>query len=211
MLAHVTTLAPDIKEPDLGIDSPIPPLSVIKVYLAAEWLEHGFGSTTVDCAASSSRPTRRMFVDDVLISGCDTAAEKMAVILRRKLGPGQVLEDLRHYGLPDMTLKPDASDDEWSRVLSLGEEEVPVTPRQLSAFLRTIAQGGARLFSQRTAKRLRTALENVVQYGTADSIKDALATTGWRIGGKTGTGPGQCGAHCDGWFASLLSDQDRPR
>lgn len=211
VLAHVTTRAADIKEPELAIDSPMRPLSVIKVYLAAEWLEHGFGSTAVDCTPSYSHARRRMFVDDMLISGCDTAAEKMALILRRKLGPERVLEDLRHYGLQDMTLKPDASDDEWGRVLSLGEEEVPVTPRRLSAFLRTIGQGGAGLFSQRTAKRLRTALENVVQHGTANSIKDALATTGWRIGGKTGTGPGQCGGHCDGWFASLVSDQNRPR
>lgn len=125
-----------------------------------------------------------MFVDDMLISGCDSAAEKMAVILRRKLGSGRMLEDLRHYGLQDVTLKPDASDDEWGRVLSLGEEGVPVTPRQLSAFLRTIGQGGAGLISERTAKQLRTALDNVVQYGTADSIKGALATTGWRIGGR---------------------------
>ena len=211
VLAHVTRYASPIQEPDLAIDSPIRPLSVIKVYLAAEWLEHGLGGTAVDCAASSSRPRRRMFVDDMLISSCDTAAEKMAVILRRRLGPRRVLEDLRRYGLHDTTLKPDASDDEWGRVLSLGEEEVPVTPRQLSAFLCTIGQVGAGLFSQRTAKRLRTALENVVQDGTANSIKDALATTGWRIGGKTGTGPGQCGDHCDGWFASLLSDQNRPR
>jgi len=122
-----------------------------------------------------------------------------------------MLRDLRRYGLDGLSLRPDASNTEWGQVLSLGEEHVPVTPQQLSAFMRVIGQGGAGLFSGRTASRLRAALEGVVQGGSADAIKNALAGTGWRIGGKTGTGPGQCGAHCDGWFASLLSDQDRPR
>lgn len=196
---------------DLASSSQVPPLSVIKVYLAAEWLEHGFGSLSVDCGAESTVPMRRMLVDEVLITGCDSAAKRMAVILRHKLGSGQMLRELRRYGLHGISLRPDASDTEWAQVLSLGEDHVPVTPQQLSTFMRAIGEGGAGLFSERTALRLRTALEGVVQRGTADTIKDSLAGTGWRLGGKTGTGPGQCGAHCDGWFASLLSDQDRPR
>ena len=196
-------------QPDLASSSPIPPLSIIKVYLAAEWLEQGFGSTVVDCGAGSK--LRPMLIDEVLISGCDSAGERMAVILRQKLGSRRMLRELRRYGLDSVSLRPDASDAEWGHVLSLGEEKVPVTPQQLSAFMRAIGQGGAGLFSERTASRLRTSLEGVVERGTADAIKNALAGTGWRIGGKTGTGRGQCGEHCDGWFASLLSDQDRPR
>jgi hypothetical protein len=194
---------------DLASSTLMPPLSIIKVYLAAEWLEQGLGSTAVDCGAGSM--VRRMLVDEVLISGCDSAAKRMAVILRQKLGSRRMLRDLRRYGLDGLSLRPDASNTEWGQVLSLGEEQVPVTPQQLSAFMRVIGQGGAGVFSGLTASRLRAALEGVVQGGTADAIKNSLAGTGWRIGGKTGTGPGQCGAHCDGWFASLLSDQDRPR
>lgn len=135
----------------------------------------------------------------------------MVNILRRRIGAGQMLRDLRRYGLQDMTLRPDASDTEWGRVLSLGEDELAVTPQQLSAFFSAIGQGGAKLFLKQTAQRLIAALEGVVQRGTAASIKDALANTGWHIGGKTGTGPGQCGDQCDGWFAGLLSDQHHAR
>jgi cell division protein FtsI/penicillin-binding protein 2 len=60
-----------------------------------------------------------------------------------------------------------------------------------------------------TARRLRNALDDVVGRGTSTSIKDELAGTGWRIGGKTGTGPGDCGDRCDGWFASLASNRRR--
>jgi cell division protein FtsI/penicillin-binding protein 2 len=121
-----------------------------------------------------------------------------------------MLHELRRYGLSGISLAPDADDTEWGQVLSLGEDRA-VTPKQVSAFMRNIGVGGAGLFSEQTALRLRTALEGVVQRGTADTIKNALSGTGWRIGGKTGTGPGQCGDHCDGWFASLLSDKDKSR
>jgi hypothetical protein len=194
---------------DLESNSLLAPLSIIKVYLAAEWLEHGFGSTTVPCGTGST--SRPMLVDEVLISGCDSAAMKMAVILRRRLGSTQMLRELRLYGLNSISLELDADDAEWGQVLSLGEDRVPVTPQQLSAFMRTIGQGGAGIISEQTALRLRAALEGVVQRGTARSISSALTGTGWRIGGKTGTGPGQCGEHCDGWFGSLLSDRDRSR
>ena len=210
VLAHVTS-AESNQGNGLGIDSPVPPLSVIKVYLAAVWLEHGFGGTEVDCAPSANRQVRHMPIDDVLISGCDSAAGEMAVILRQKLGASEVLRDLHRYGIENLTLKPDASDSEWRRVLSLAEDQVKVTPRQLSAFMLAIGQGGGKLLSAVTAERLTAALEAIVQDGTASSIKDVLNNTGWHIVGKTGTGPGECSDHCDGWFASLLSDQHRPR
>lgn len=65
--------------------------------------------------------------------------------------------------------------------------------------------------SAETARQLRTALDDVVARGTATSVRDALADTGWRIGGKTGTGGGNCGDHCDGWFASIASDGAQAR
>lgn len=211
VLAHVSTVEGSDPEAGFAIDSWILPLSVIKVYLAAEWLEHGFGGTVVDCAPSASKPLRHMRIDDMLISGCDSAAAAMATILRHKLGASKMLWDLRQYGIEYLTLDANASDATWGRVLSLGEDGVLVTPRQVSGFFRAVGRGGPDLLSAQTAEKLRTSLEGVVQYGTASSIRDALINTGWRIGGKTGTGPGECGERCDGWFASLLSDQHRPR
>lgn len=206
VLVHVS--APAAGEPahGLALDSPVKPLSVIKVFVAALWLEQGFGRTVVDCAASATRPRRRMRVEDVMVSGCDSAGATMAVLLRRKLGGVEVVRELRRYGLQDLTVRPDASDAEWGSVLSLGEAEVTATPRQVSGFLAALGRGGGGLVTARTAQRLLSALHGVVARGTAVAIKDVLAGTGWSLGGKTGTGPGQCGDLCDGWFAGLLSD-----
>ena len=57
-----------------------------------------------------------------------------------------MLLDLRGYGLQDVTLRPDASDTEWGRVLSLGEDELAVTSQQLASFFSAIGQDGAKLF-----------------------------------------------------------------
>src|SRR5262245_33924576 len=59
VILHVTA-APDGKpDPTLAINSPVRPLSVIKVFMAASWLEHGLGGAVVDCAPSGGRPLRR--------------------------------------------------------------------------------------------------------------------------------------------------------
>jgi len=100
VLVHVSTAdasgGAGIQPAQFTVDAPVAPLSVIKVYLAAIWLEHGFGETAVHCAASARYPIRRMMGEDMLMSGCDSAGEEMAVVLRNKVGPGQVWRDLRH-------------------------------------------------------------------------------------------------------------------
>jgi hypothetical protein len=152
-----------------------------------------------------------MLVEDVLASGCDSGGGEMAQTLKREIGAAEVLADLRRYGLEDLALKPDASDAEWASVLSLGEDKVTITPREASAFLREIGQRHGSILSPQTAYSLRAALDEVVQHGTAVGIKNSFGKSRWHIGGKTGTGPGQCGDQCDGWFASLLSEGSRPR
>jgi hypothetical protein len=201
VLAHVDRSPAGGPDPTLGPDTPQAPLSVIKVLVAAAWLEHGFGETAVQC----TRPQRRMLVEEMLVSGCDSAGADMAIQLRRRIGPVQVLDDLRADGVA-IRLRADAPDEEWGRVLTLGEEQVPVTPARLSAFFAHIGSRGddLRLVSAHT--RLVTALQGVVARGTAAAIKDALAGTSFVLGGKTGTGPGACADHCNGWFAGLVSD-----
>src|SRR5262245_4992830 len=66
----------------LGAEAHVQPLSVIKVFVAALWLEHGLGDVPVRCR----RPERQMRFDEMLISGCDSAGADMAVVLRRKIG-----------------------------------------------------------------------------------------------------------------------------
>lgn len=198
----------DINE---STESRVRPLSVIKMFVAASWIEHGFADVMVDCVASGGHPPRRMRVEEVVSSGCDSAGAAMAVILREKLGGETVLRDLRRYGLDDLTLKPDASDSDWGSTLTLGEDQMTVTPQQVATFLRAIGQDGAPLFSKPTARRLIASMDGTVDHGTAMGIKDALGRSGWQLGGKTGSGPGQCGDACDGWFASLLSDSHGAR
>jgi membrane peptidoglycan carboxypeptidase len=135
----------------------------------------------------------------------------MAVTLRQRFGAQTVLDDLRRLGLAQLSLTADAPDDRWGRVLSLGEEDVTATAGDVSSFLVAIGRDGDRLMQPATARRLRAAMEQVVQRGTAASISDAFSATNWSIGGKTGTGPGQCGSACDGWFAGLLSEKGSAR
>jgi hypothetical protein len=200
VLAHVGT-------PDLGVDTPLAPLSIIKVFVAASWIQHGLGNVAVDCG----RPPRPMLVEEMIASGCDSAGADMAVQLRRRIGAQAVLRDLRAFGITRVTLRPDTSDAEWGDALTLGEREVAVTPGEVSTFLRVVGQGATTQLTATTSTRLARALEGVVEGGTASSVRMALAGTGWRLGGKTGTGPGPCGEHCDGWFAGLLSDRQGGR
>ncbi|HEX2663594.1 MAG TPA: penicillin-binding transpeptidase domain-containing protein [Candidatus Acidoferrum sp.] len=208
-IAYVGLTITGEDDPSLTPETLVPPLSVIKLFVAAEWLERGFANVVVECAPSGGHAQRRMRVDEMLISGCDSAGARMATILRQKLGAETVVRDLQRFGLGHLALRSDASDAGWEAVLTLGERNVPVTAREVSAFLRDIARDGATVMSADTARRLRNALDDVVGRGTATSIKDELAGTGWRIGGKTGTGPGDCGDRCDGWFASLASNRQQ--
>lgn len=66
-----------------------------------------------------------------------------------------------------------------------------------------------RVMEAATAQRLQAAMRDVVQRGTAKSIANSLADSGWQIGGKTGTGPGPApiGPQSDGWFAGLIFDR----
>lgn len=207
--AGLTTTGED--DPSLAVDALVPPLSVIKLFVAAEWLDRGFADVVVECYPSGGHALRRMRVEEMLISGCDSAGARMATILRQKLGAETMLRDLRRLGLGHLALRSDASDADWEAALTLGERNVPVTAQEVSAFLRDIARDGGTVISADTARRLRNALDDVVSRGTATSIKNELAGTSWRIGGKTGTGPGDCRDHCDGWFASLASDSQRAR
>jgi beta-lactamase class A len=207
VLIHVTNpTTRNSENPTLNIDTPLPPLSVIKVHIAAIWLRRGYRDTVVDCAANARWPIRHMRVEEVLSSGCDSAGAQMAILLRRKFGAKAILKDLRRLGL-NITLEPRASDDEWGKVLSIGEEKVQASPRQISAFLTAIARDDSKLLPSSASKLLRAALEDVVKNGTAESIKGAMSSPEWTIGGKTATGPGACGDHCDGWFAAILSSR----
>jgi len=163
------------------------PLSVIKLYVAAVYWDHGLGGS----------------LDDMLVSGLDQPGKDRALELRKNLGGAKALEELKRYGLESLTLPAEASDSDWAETLSLGEQDVTVTLPQLSAFLRTIASS-----QSASARRLRAAMLACVERGTARAV--AARQNGFRLGGKTGTGPATATPH-DGIFAGLVFVDGQPR
>jgi cell division protein FtsI/penicillin-binding protein 2 len=121
-------------------------------------------------------------------------------------------------------------DSDWADALSLGETNFVVTILHISRFLQAVGNNGIllppvarreiespvsnaapqsrRIMKESTAARLQTAMQDVVQRGSAQAIAHTLDGTDWQIGGKTGTGPGlgSKGPPYDGWFAGLIFD-----
>lgn len=121
---------------------------------------------------------------------------------------------------------------QWEDALSIGEERFRVTALHLSRFLQAVGNGGVmmpavarakdsegptksvpnknsiRMIYENAALKLQDAMKGVVERGTAKGVAGVLADTGWKIGGKTGTGPGPeaPGPQSDGWFAGLIFD-----
>jgi beta-lactamase class A len=132
------------------------------------------------------------------------------------------------------SLSADTAERDWEDTLSIGEARFKVTALSLSRFLQAIGNNGlmlpararaeasppgdasedakksVRVMQESTAVKLQKAMRAVVERGTAKGIAEALRSSGWQIGGKTGTGPGPqaLGPHSDGWFAGLIFDPE---
>ncbi|HYL99632.1 MAG TPA: penicillin-binding transpeptidase domain-containing protein [Blastocatellia bacterium] len=135
-----------------------------------------------------------------------------------------------------VSLDAKTTDADWADSLSVGEARMSVTALQVSRFLQAVGNSGlmviptagseseissmskgpasgiqgpkriVRILREHTALRLQSAMLDVVQHGTARNIARSLDGTGWRIGGKTGSGVALLpkGSQVDGWFAGLL-------
>lgn len=118
--------------------------------------------------------------------------------------------------------------EQWEDTLSIGETRFKVTVLHISRFLQSIGNQGVmfaptariqpeaqelrttkstRVLQESTAWKLQAAMRDTVERGTANGVATVLSDTGWRIGGKTGTGPGTLGPEADGWFAGLVFDR----
>jgi beta-lactamase class D len=163
-------------------DRRVRPLSVIKLYVAALWWDHGLPGS----------------LDDMLVDGRDQPGKDRAVELRKRFGGAAVLDGLKRYGLDSLTLRADADDATWGETLSIGEKNVTVTLAQVSAFLRTIATS-----KSESARKLREAMLGCVERGTARGV--AARQAGFQLGGKTGT------SSSTGAFAGLIFQKGEPR
>jgi hypothetical protein len=122
-------------------------------------------------------------------------------------------------------MSPETGPAEWAQ-LSIGQGPLDVTVIGVSRFLQAIGndgvmlrptieweraerpQGSERVMREETARRLQSAMLEVVRSGTARSVAPRLSGTGWALGGKTGTSQ-IAGARDDGWFAGLMHDESQ--
>ena len=199
---------------NLDVTTPVPPLSVVKLYVAAAWLEH------------HPAATRDADLRDSLVNGADAAGRRLALALRKEPGSTAAARDLQEYACrvarADCYIRLSGSmpDARWADVLSTGERNARVTGLDVSRFLQAVGNGGVvvdrqpgshavlstRMFSDPAARELEDAMRDTVQRGSASSLAEVLQGTGWSIGGKTGTGPRAVGPRSDGWFAGLIFD-----
>ncbi|HKD11479.1 MAG TPA: penicillin-binding transpeptidase domain-containing protein [Thermoanaerobaculia bacterium] len=189
--------------------APVLPLSLIKLYAAALWWDHGMGDGSFAHSGHG-----RVTVHELLVQGWDRPGAEMAIRIRRRMGATRALAELERLGLgrfPGALELGGASDVEWGETLSIGERRVLVTLPEVSRFLRAIGLGGVGLLKTETAGRLQRAMREAVSRGSSRGADSSLAGTRWQLGGKTGTGPAEAAPNFDGCFAGLLFDGSRPR
>ena len=185
---------------DLDVDTSVLPLSVAKLWLAASWWER-------------ARAAEPISVHEMIVHGRDDDGRRLAAALRRTVGPTSIVEDLRRWGATTI-LSDSTPDSVWNDALSIGEANVETDVLRVSRFLQAVGNdgvaepGSVRRMRPETARRLQAAMLDAVSRGSGREIADSLSGTAWRIGGKTGTGPGSTppGKEYDGWFAGLVAD-----
>jgi cell division protein FtsI/penicillin-binding protein 2 len=174
LIAFAATPGPDAARKDaepLKVTTPILPLSLTKLFLAASWWDRALPDRSFDCTRSATPDKREpMTIPDMIVIGCDLPAKQMAVALRKEVGAERVLDDLERFGFgpkpkssrdeafwtevaPEWreTLAPSAaytllkaktSDSDWADTLSLGETNFVVTILHLSRFLQAVGNNG---------------------------------------------------------------------
>ena len=161
--------AGEIRGSALEVTSPILPLSVSKVFLAASWWDNG-ASASKACGSTTCMSDGE--VHEMLVSGSDSVGKKSALELRKAVGGEKVLKDLNAYGFPAdvanqsvtdehfwgfiepalrdklipasayVLVKSDAADEDWASAFSIGESGFRVTLLHISQFMQTVGNGG---------------------------------------------------------------------
>ncbi len=156
----------------LNVTTPVPPLSLTKLFLAASWWDRGLPDRSFDCVRNATpNKTEAMTIPEMIVTGCDLPAKQMAVALRKKIGTEGVLADLERFGFgpqsksardgtfwtdlapewrstlvpaaPYTLLNAATDDSEWADTLSLGEKNFVVTILHISRFLQAVGNKGA--------------------------------------------------------------------
>lgn len=194
VVAYTATGAPD--QAPLGIMQYKIPGSVFKLALSAVWWDAGMGDVPIECPAQiqvgaravrnyeSHAYPRLESPRKMLVVSCNTAAIRMAMIARERLGVEAFENAYRSYGfLPYSDESPrddptpfwNTASDAWTRrmtpppsrvrfrerfnafewaMLAIGQGPVDVTPIAVSRFLQAIGSGGVMLPPTLEADRL---------------------------------------------------------
>jgi cell division protein FtsI/penicillin-binding protein 2 len=151
------------------VSTPVPPLSVVKLMLAACWWDHGLPENP------EFQDAPHLSIHEMIVTGSDNFGRRMAAKLRKSLGTEQVLADFNRYGFPSRatiseptmegrfwadppkgetrlipalaytSLTATASDQDWEDTLSIGEHRFTVTALHLSRFLQAVGNDGVML------------------------------------------------------------------
>jgi cell division protein FtsI/penicillin-binding protein 2 len=138
----------------LDVATPVLPLSLSKLFLAASWWDNRLREAAADS------------VHEMLVEGRDSLGRQLALELRQSAGTGKVMADLRRYGFnggnerfwaevdgqwrqrltpPPAEARIDQlNDQDWSQALSIGEQHMKTTALQISQFLQAVGNHGTR-------------------------------------------------------------------
>jgi hypothetical protein len=151
------------------VSTPVPPLSVVKLMLAACWWDHGLPENP------EFKDAPRLSIHELVVTGSDNFGRRMAARLRKSIGTEQVLADFNRYGFPSQqlileptmegtfwaqppqwqtrlipalaytSLTTTTPDRDWEDTLSIAEARFTVTALHLSRFLQAVGNDGIML------------------------------------------------------------------
>jgi cell division protein FtsI/penicillin-binding protein 2 len=184
----------------LSITTPVLPLSVAKVFLAASWWDNH--QPDIKFEVVRPKAIERVSVHEMIVGGSDSAGRQAAIALRKAVGSQTVMADLQRYGLgvdgtsafwkdlsprvratlspteSSLLLTPQMSDAEWADNLSIGEANMTVNGIHISRFLQAIGNGGLMLpqvapeIAQRETKQIKAV--RIMQPATARRLQLAM-------------------------------------
>jgi cell division protein FtsI/penicillin-binding protein 2 len=194
-------------EPDkLEVSTPVMPLSLSKIFLAASWWEHNLPDRefeSVHGTENAENPAYRKWVNakEMLVGGSDSAGVQMALALRKAVGTETALVDLRRFGFnrsgqsfwadvdPEWKLRlkvqtalaslKDLSDQDWGSALSIGESHMSISALQVSQFFQAAGNGG--VSCSPVALRLREDSHGVSERGCIAPSRMMSVTTAKRL------------------------------
>jgi cell division protein FtsI/penicillin-binding protein 2 len=193
------------------LDRPATPGSTLKPFVLQTALDSGTirDSETIHCtgtllikghdlACTHPRDITVLDARQALADSCNT----YFAVLARRMSSAALIDGLRSYGLSPIG---EATTPDDRALLALGLEDIQISPRQLAMAYRALA-----LKMQKQPDSTAAVLSGLLQ-SVETGMAHAAQTSGFLLGGKTGTAPNEDNARDHGWFAGILFTRDGPK